>query len=1021
MAGSTADWDRYLQWNEAISDVVYTSDVAGVPVYLDLEDEILAGIRDIAEPGAADPALTLSMVVKDTLVLRQGPSYVLRGHLRRLRTWHDGSMLEPPPTLALLAMLSLVAETMHEGEGMKPHNFYGRLAELLDLDDQELTWVRNAYRRTIDGSAVSAMLWDSLNDWLEMLEGNRGLPTATALGHEHVGLPLSQALVRRTDRERFSDLFALNFLPPRSALPAFDMENLISEWMSRRPCPASNTLERLWKSSAALRTRITDVALQTLATWEGDPATDSATTNGRTIVDMVRAKAVVRSFPSRRLEIGLVIPARTSEDVELFEAVDAGGAAVGSLELVPAASGWLGLADAEAIDTGSFLSGDVFLRRQGQSQPLRRRARRVVPMRYDDLLLAYVECERVQLGEEALVLVRSTIAPTAVSVLEAIARPGFEVSEDLGGLPAGWTVVSGVQVLSTIPVELRTKMPVDLNVLQPLSSSQVVLQGGLRLPGNIAKWSSSMPPELRVSTESAVDVEASLTCTRVLATPSPVDRATRGSGAVLIWDLAQETLPDGDYEITIHQAGETLRVETLRLRSADHPAVLLDQGLPPIAYDPDQAGFGLTAVRTTSPTAFRGVSDARIDVEVVDPPSVPSWFISRQARTARRVVEGRLHFPAPDDKSCMVTGAHYMDLPTVMPGSGITTIEGVCRTCGLVKRQPAFRGRRKSTLSKSKVRLAPKVNVSDLPAVRASNSIDWAAAFDAVCHVGAGATSALGRIASQMEGTELFGDAFERRLEQLGHVEIERRSGSLAGKSWEIGEPLLVGLADGSVTMIGFRSERMMVAAEDHVWACRGTLTIDSVDAPPVVSVHGLSELQLENLAVVMAESTRKAARYIPRAADRLCASLPPMSRAREGLPTTTSISARSYERWNPSTARFEQANDSLGHGGFRLTNFNRTYVYRTLEDLGAMRATVGDARVVKYLAAADSGQSLVGYNADLQVLYVPLGADLPGLYGRAAALASGFPPTENLDERILEYRNVSPRIAGRLNYLLMS
>ena len=129
-------------------------------------------------------------------------------------------------------MLSLAAETMHDGEGMRPHNFYGRLAELMDAGRhgaQQGAECVPQVRPT--ASAVSALLWESLNDWLEMLEGNRGLPTAFALGHEHIGFPLSQALVRQTDRERFNDLFAFNSLPPRSSLPAFDMETLIAEWM----------------------------------------------------------------------------------------------------------------------------------------------------------------------------------------------------------------------------------------------------------------------------------------------------------------------------------------------------------------------------------------------------------------------------------------------------------------------------------------------------------------------------------------------------------------------------------------------------------------------------------------------------------------------------------------------------------------------------------------------------------------------------------------------------------------------
>ena len=112
---SLVDWNRYLRWNEAIATVVFSRDSAGRPVYLDLENEVLAAIRDVAEPNAAEAAPSLVEAVKKTLYLRGGPSHVFAGHIRRLSLWHHGTMLDPPPTLALLAMLSLAAETMHEG------------------------------------------------------------------------------------------------------------------------------------------------------------------------------------------------------------------------------------------------------------------------------------------------------------------------------------------------------------------------------------------------------------------------------------------------------------------------------------------------------------------------------------------------------------------------------------------------------------------------------------------------------------------------------------------------------------------------------------------------------------------------------------------------------------------------------------------------------------------------------------------------------------------------------------------
>ena len=51
---------------------------------------------------------------------------------------------------------------------------------------------------------------------------------------------------------------------------------------------------------------------------------------------------------------------------------------------------------------------------------------------------------------------------------------------------------------------------------------------------------------------------------------------------------------------------------------------------------------------------------------------------------------------------------------------GISTVEGVCSYCGLVKRYPAFRGNKKSRRAKSATTIPPKIDVSGLAPVRAA-------------------------------------------------------------------------------------------------------------------------------------------------------------------------------------------------------------------------------------------------------------------------------------------------------------
>jgi hypothetical protein len=213
-----------------------------------------------------------------------------------------------------------------------------------------------------------------------------------------------------------------------------------------------------------------------------------------------------------------------------------------------------------------------------------------------------------------------------------------------------------------------------------------------------------------------------------------------------------------------------------------------------------------------------------------------------------------------------------------------------------------------------------------------------------------------------------------------------------------------------------------MAAIEDNLYGLEVELECDhSIDGPAVAVLGALTSDQTEDLLRVMKGACGRPARHIPRAALHLAASLPPLSKLIGELPMVHAIGARSYERWNPVVARFQPAVDASSTGAFRLRGFARAYVYRREQDLETSSALLGDARIVKYAAALDSAVSLLGYIEESATLYVPLGADLPGLYGRAAVLASGRPPVEDTNDRILRYAGVSPELAGRLQDLLMS
>src|SRR5262249_10625260 len=141
----------------------------------------------------------------------------------------DGQVPPTPPVLALLAALTLAAEEMQHDLEFAGNAYYPRLFRVLQIDDgRQRTRLQAAYRKDAEE------LWDGLNEWLSAADGRLGLPTAYALSHRYIGLPLSQALVRAADRRQFPLLFNRYGLTPGGEVPLADMEGLLDGWLGMR-------------------------------------------------------------------------------------------------------------------------------------------------------------------------------------------------------------------------------------------------------------------------------------------------------------------------------------------------------------------------------------------------------------------------------------------------------------------------------------------------------------------------------------------------------------------------------------------------------------------------------------------------------------------------------------------------------------------------------------------------------------------------------------------------------------------
>lgn len=979
----TSDYERV---SEAIADVMFGSAQAGRPVYAFADAETVRNVLEVA--GIEDrslPAVVRSSLHLDEAGIAPFHRQVVAAGL------HFRQPLETPTALPLLVVLSIAAEQMQADGDLAAHNYYSRLHRMLDVPTTEYQRVENDYRR------VAELLWGSLNTWLEAWEGERGIPTAYAIGgHAFIGLPMSQAVVRQHDRAGLHELFAMEGLTPGLRVSPGDMSLALDPYATATPSlPLSSHLARLWRVPAA-RERIVDAACLELEAWDGSGIEAVASTRS---VASTRLLAFLRRFPRKSIEFNLMLPYRSEvPDIARFRLPD-------DELIVPTTAGPGGSTRLSGIEgvSASSLVGEQLAGEFGDddSRPFGRRPKRVAPLRWDDLQGAFVEVERISLGEDSIVLARSDARQRTEAHLAAHARPGWRELADLPGMPEGWLLYEHVQIVSAPTGPLHF----DLLPLAPRARTSLTLRGGFVLPGLLRKWSVMVPPEAV-----GLAAGASSVCVRVYRgtriAPTELTAESVQPGELAVLPLANHDLTDGEYVVAmfVDNANKPSSTALLRLRSASTPQFRVEDVDIRLVYSPDSSPrWPLTAGPAEWPHHVNGARTVGLE-EHHDGRSVPTMpeFAPRQrSASAGAPPKARVGVPMASD-SCLITGTHRFLLPPVLPGQAPTrSVDGECTTCGLVRR---FAGT--PWAAKKKDVEGKAIVVPEIPPVIESDEPGLEVAFDALNHVGTGSLGDFERIAAQVEGSGLFADSFLRRLEVVGHVDIARDR-YLQVTEWAVNTATLVPTSGGTWVLIGSRSSASLEQLARLLGS--GAVVSTSVDADLTrVEVAG----KLPIAALVEAGFTVLETSPAKTIAD----ALPPLSTVAMSLKQVAVPTHRSAEFWDTASASWHSAESLARVGAYRLKDFGSTYAIRAREDIESGTIRLGNAQIVKHIANLWAGDPLVGYNSRSGSVVTPLGADLPALYGRALALCSGRAPREIINHRMLQYPSV-PRAVANIIY----
>lgn len=979
-----------MEWNQAVADVIYPATEDFAPAYMDLEAGVLERIAEHIGGTGGDARQGLADAVKSVVVSRSAGRVQLMALVTETRAWSRKKIRrDPPPCLAFLALTVLAAEDMGKSGDLAPHAYYPRLARLLGLADNDSS-LRQQYQQHAE------YLWQALNGWLGNQDGERGMPTAYALSHRYVGLPMSQALVREGDRQKFQLMFAQYGLGPGMHVAPDDLIRYLDDWVTTQFSSAPANLRNLWKRPA-VRERIASIAAVELENWDGAIAGGEAA-NVAALQSRATVMVNIRSgFRGSTIEISLGVrpfgevsgqmEIRTTDETWL------------PITLAPGTAGLWRTSYTEAIDRRSMLEGLVRIRHaDGEGGPeYKHMPRQIIPLLYDELQSAYVEMERLQLGADAMLLVR-TVTPTKVKTnavervqkaLEEAARPGFEMVEQATGLPQGWVLFKNVQLFSA---------PTDqsVNELVPLAQNKLTIAGGLRIPARIRKWSTLSPPEVRATVQSESLLRVTLSS---LYSEEAISQWVSHEG-VLVASLNPLNLGDGDYTVSLFIGNkpnaDPVQQATIRLRSSRNVDVLWYDA-PRLVYSLDSPRGAISAAEQSDSGNYAFVDglSATGDASQVNPAvhatGEVTWGGERPQPRRSTIQIG-----TPDPNSCIVTGAHHIVLPPALDGKPPKFINGTCSSCGLVKRYPGWLPRFGKGSAKVKA-AALTVDLRDLPEVTDAGP-NWDAALDALMHLGGGPITSLQSVAMQLEGSALFVDNFIRGLQALGHIAIERDH-LWRPTRWEVSPSCLAEGPEGTWRFAGFWPPPLVQQAAAQSGRYGGRFIQRKVNEGP--STYSLADLSLEAIEKVTdlngdgeIDDFEANVNVVDDAGTRMLNILPRLSEVAASLERGSMPGFDSAERFDVPSASWTATGDTHAPGAYRLRRgFETLHAFRTVSDVNSGTAALAPVHVVKHLAANMFSQCLLGYLAPSKTVFVPLGSDLPGLYARAIVAMSGQLP----------------------------
>ncbi|MFE9772962.1 hypothetical protein ACFYOV_15000 [Streptomyces sp. NPDC005931] len=448
----------YRQWHEVLSAEFFGDDHAhrSIVLYVDDETEKALADRNGIKEGLAQA------VASELNWINQGKPLFCRVQ-DACGSWTRGGAVGPPPSLPVLALSVLAATRMASSDGMLKSNFYGRWGQVFGEEPRS----PRANRLEHSFPDVAAM-WEQLDTWLKQTLGLYGTSTiSTDDFYWKIGYPISQALIRGSDREVLTRFFAATRLQPRNPNQASGRELLrrLRMWTAGRDRHLSHRLLSELENAPDIDDTLIASLLRRLADdWDGTLHEPERAHRRRAL-----GLRLMVADNGKRLEwLAEVVPGLPEVEVGL-----PGGR---SFVLREEYGGMYGGMESLTPSHQQLAHG---IRLEGETLVLEWAPQEVILLRKHPQLGDWASTEYFEPGEQHWILAADPAVRDVRSMIGALG--GRTVREVVAPAP-GWKLFKGVRAVNgTAFTRTLDRGGPHVRVLEPQIRQRSELTGGLRI------------------------------------------------------------------------------------------------------------------------------------------------------------------------------------------------------------------------------------------------------------------------------------------------------------------------------------------------------------------------------------------------------------------------------------------------------------------------------------------------------------------------------------------------------------